>query len=71
MGRLDIGGARLLTNRMPLTWFRTVRCFYIRIGLNNCRAVLPGVPQFGGDYIANLRLGTSIGLIPLNGIEVF
>jgi hypothetical protein len=68
MGRLDIGGARLPRDRMPLTGFRTVRCFYI--GLNDCRAVLPGVPQFGGDYIANLRLGTSIGLIPLNGIDV-
>ena len=69
MGRLDIGGARLPRDRTPLTGSRRVRCFYIRVGLNDCRAVLPGVPQFGGDYITNLRLGTSIGLIPLNGID--
>ena len=69
MGRLDIGGAGLPRDRTPLTGSRTVRCFYIRVGLNERRAVMPGVPLFGGDYLTNLRLGTSISLIPLNGID--
>ena len=30
---------------------------------------MPSVPLFGRDYITNLRLGTSIGLKPLNGID--
>jgi hypothetical protein len=69
MGRGEIGGARLPRDRTSLAGFRAVRCSYKRIGLKACRAVLPDVPPFRGDYITDLRLGASIDLIPLNGID--
>ena len=69
MSRRDIGGARLPRDRTPLAEFKAVRCSYIRMGPNACRAVMPDVPAFWGDYIADSRLGTSIELIPLNDID--
>ena len=63
MGCQDIGGVRLPRDRTPLEWFRAGRCFYIRIGLNVCRAVMPDAPPDLGDYTTDLRLGTSVDLV--------
>ena len=69
MARGDIGGTRLPRDRTSLTGFRAIRYSYKRIGLKACRAVMPGVPPFRSDYVTDLRLGASIDLISLDGID--
>jgi hypothetical protein len=64
-----IGGERLPRDRTLLPGSRVIRRFYIRISLNPRRAVTPDMPPSRPGHTTDWRLGTSIGLLRVNGVE--